>query len=156
MSAISFTRLDHGKDLPAPEYATAGSAGMDLVAAVPAGEPMKILPGARAAVPTGLAFAIPQGFEGQVRPRSGLALKNGVTVLNAPGTIDSDYRGEVKVILVNTSSEPFEITRGMRIAQIVFARVEQMQLQEVSSLDDTARGSGGFGSTGVQSSRKSA
>ena len=156
MTAISFTRLEHGKDLPAPEYATAGSAGMDLVAAVPEGEPMKIRPGARAAVPTGLAFAIPQGFEGQVRPRSGLALKNGVTVLNAPGTIDSDYRGEVNVILVNTGSEPFEVSRGMRIAQIIFARVEQMQLQEVNSLDDTARGSGGFGSTGVQSSRKSA
>ena len=129
---------------------------MDLIAAVPEGEPMKILPGARTAVPTGLAFAIPQGFEGQVRPRSGLALKNGVTVLNAPGTIDSDYRGEVNVILVNTGSEPFEVSRGMRIAQIIFARVEQMQLQEVNSLDDTARGSGGFGSTGVQSSRKSA
>jgi len=156
MSAVSFTRLEHGKDLPAPEYATAGAAGMDLVAAVPANEPMLIAPGARAAVPTGLAFAIPEGFEGQVRPRSGLALKNGVTVLNAPGTIDSDYRGEVKVILVNTSNEPFEITRGMRVAQIVFARAERMQLQEVNSLDDTARGSGGFGSTGVQSSRKSA
>jgi dUTP pyrophosphatase len=156
MSTISFSRLDRGKDLPAPEYATPGAAGMDLVAAVPADEPMKISPGGRAAVPTGLAFAIPQGFEGQVRPRSGLALKNGVTVLNAPGTIDSDYRGEVKVILVNTSNETFEITRGMRIAQIVFARVEQMKLQEVSSLDETARGSGGFGSTGVQSSRKSA
>ncbi|MBY0532503.1 MAG: dUTP diphosphatase [Xanthobacteraceae bacterium] len=156
MSAISFTRLDHAKDLPAPEYATAGAAGMDLVAAVPANEPLKIHPGARAAVPTGLIFAIPQGFEGQVRPRSGLALKSGVTVLNAPGTIDSDYRGEVKVILANTSNEPFEISRGMRIAQLVFARVEQMQLQEVHSLDGTARGSGGFGSTGVQSSRKSA
>lgn len=156
MTAISFTRLDHGKDLPAPEYATAGAAGMDLVAAVPANEPMTLAAGERAAVPTGIAFAIPQGFEGQVRPRSGLALKNGVTVLNAPGTIDSDYRGEVKVILVNTSDVAFEISRGMRIAQIVFARVEQMQLQEVSSLDDTARGSGGFGSTGVQSSRKSA
>ncbi len=156
MNAISFTRLEHGKDLPAPEYATPGAAGMDLVAAVPAAEPMKIPPRARAAVPTGLAFAIPQGFEGQVRPRSGLALKSGVTVLNAPGTIDSDYRGEVKVILVNTSDEVFEIARGMRIAQIVFARVEQMKLQEVQSLDETARGSGGFGSTGVQSSRKSA
>jgi dUTP pyrophosphatase len=156
MSTISFTHLDHAKDLPAPEYATAGAAGMDLVAAVPANEPMKILPRARAAVPTGLIFAIPEGFEGQVRPRSGLALKNGVTVLNAPGTIDSDYRGEVKVILVNTSDEVFEITRGMRIAQIVFARVEQMKLQEVDSLDETTRGSGGFGSTGVQSSRKSA
>ncbi len=156
MNAISFTRLEHGKDLPAPEYATPGAAGMDLVAAVPAAEPMKIPPRARAAVPTGLAFAIPQGFEGQVRPRSGLALKSGVTVLNAPGTIDSDYRGEVKVILVNTSDEVFEIARGMRIAQIVFARVEQMKLQEVQSLDETARGSGGFGSTGVQPSRKSA
>jgi dUTP pyrophosphatase len=156
VNPVAFTRLDHAKDLPAPEYATAGSAGMDLVAAVPADAPMTIAPGARAAVPTGLAFAIPQGFEGQVRPRSGLALKNGVTVLNAPGTIDSDYRGEVKVILVNTGSEAFEISRGMRIAQIIFARVEQMQLQDVSSLDETARGSGGFGSTGVQSSRKSA
>jgi dUTP pyrophosphatase len=156
MSNISFTRLEHGKDLPAPEYATPGAAGMDLVAAVPANEPMKIPAGARVAVPTGLVFAIPQGFEGQVRPRSGLALKSGVTVLNAPGTIDSDYRGEVKVILVNTSTETFEITRGMRIAQIVFARVEQMKLQEVNSLNETARGSGGFGSTGVQSSKKSA
>jgi dUTP pyrophosphatase len=153
---VAFLRLDHAKDLPAPAYATAGAAGMDLVAAVAESEPLTIAPGARAAVPTGLIFAIPEGFEGQVRPRSGLALKNGVTVLNAPGTIDSDYRGEVKVILVNTSSETFEISRGMRIAQVVFARVEQMQLQEVDSLDETARGSGGFGSTGVQSSRKSA
>lgn len=156
MNAISFTRLGHGKDLPAPEYATPGAAGMDLLAAVPADEPVRILPGARAAVPTGLAFAIPQGFEGQVRPRSGLALKNGVTVLNAPGTIDSDYRGEVKVILVNTGNEPFEVSRGMRIAQIVFARVEQIKLQEDNALDETARGSSGFGSTGIQSSRKSA
>jgi dUTP pyrophosphatase len=156
MSMIAFTRLDHGKDLPAPEYATAGAAGLDLVAAVPADKPLKIPPRGRAAVPTGLVLAIPQGFEGQVRPRSGLALKNGITVLNAPGTIDSDYRGEVKVILLNTGDEVFEITRGMRIAQIVFARIEQLQLQEVSSLDETARGSGGFGSTGIQSSRKSA
>jgi len=156
MNSISFQRLEHAKDLPTPEYATAGAAGMDLVAAISATEPLKISPGARVAVPTGLIFAIPQGLEGQIRPRSGLALKNGVTVLNAPGTIDSDYRGEVKVILVNTSDEAFEIARGMRIAQIVFARVEQMQLQEVNSLDETARGSGGFGSTGVQSSRKSA
>ncbi len=156
MNQIAFSRLDHAKDLPAPAYATAGAAGMDLVAAVPASEPFKLAPRARAAVPTGLSFAIPEGFEGQIRPRSGLALKNGITVLNAPGTIDSDYRGEVKVILVNTSDEPFEITRGMRIAQIVFARVEQMSLQEVQSLDETARGSGGFGSTGIQSSRKSA
>jgi dUTP pyrophosphatase len=156
VSTISFTRLEHGKDLPAPEYATAGAAGMDLVAAVPPGAPFRLAPRARVAVPTGLVLAIPQGFEGQVRPRSGLALKNGITVLNAPGTIDSDYRGEVKVLLLNTSEEAFEITRGMRIAQIVFARVEQLALQEVSSLDETARGSGGFGSTGVQPSRKSA
>ncbi|HRF09120.1 MAG TPA: dUTP diphosphatase [Xanthobacteraceae bacterium] len=156
MSAIAFTRLAHAEDLPLPEYATPGAAGMDLVAAVPENAPLVIPPRGRAAVPTGLALAIPQGFEGQVRPRSGLALKNGVTVLNAPGTIDSDYRGEVKVILLNTNDEAFEISRGMRIAQIVFARVEQLTLQEVSSLDDTARGSGGFGSTGVQSSRKTA
>ena len=156
MTAISFLRLEHAKDLPAPDYATAGAAGMDLIAAVPANEPMRLAPGARAAVPTGLILAIPAGFEGQVRPRSGLALKSGVTVLNAPGTIDSDYRGEVKVILVNTSDESFEISRGMRIAQIVFARTERMTLQEVSSLDETTRGSGGFGSTGIQSPRKSA
>lgn len=156
MSTIAFTRLAHARDLPLPAYATSGAAGMDLVAAVPAETPLCIPPRGRAAVPTGLVLAIPHGFEGQVRPRSGLALKNGVTVLNAPGTIDSDYRGEVKVILLNTSDEVFEISRGMRIAQIVFARVEQMELQEVASLDDTARGSGGFGSTGIQSSRKSA
>ena len=156
MNTVQFTRLDHAKDLPAPEYAAGGRGGRDPATAVPASEPLILAPRERAAVLTGLTFAIPQGFEGQVRPRSGLALKNGVTVLNAPGTIDSDYRGEVKVILVNTSDEPFEITRGMRIAQIVFARTEQMKLQEVQSLDETARGSGGFGSTGVQSSRKSA
>jgi dUTP pyrophosphatase len=153
---VAFLRLDHAKDLPAPAYATAGAAGMDLVAAVPETEPLTIAPGARAAVPTGLIFAIPEGFEGQVRPRSGLALKNGVTVLNAPGTIDSDYRGEVKVILVNTSSEPFSISRGMRIAQIIFAKVEQLRPVEASSLDETVRGDGGFGSTGVHSTRKSA
>lgn len=156
MSAIAFTRLEHARDLPLPAYATAGAAGMDLVAAVPADAPLRIPPQGRAAVPTGLVLAIPQGYEGQVRPRSGLALNHGVTVLNAPGTIDSDYRGEVKVILVNTGDETFEISRGMRIAQIVFARIAQMALQEVSSLDETARGSGGFGSTGVPSSRKSA
>lgn len=153
---IAFVRLDHGKDLPAPAYASAGAAGMDLIAAVPEQEPLIIAPGDRAAVPTGLIFAIPDGFEGQVRPRSGLALKSGITVLNAPGTIDSDYRGEVKVILVNTSSEPFSISRGMRIAQIVFAIVERVKLREAASLDETERGEGGFGSTGVQSARKSA
>jgi len=153
---VAFSRLDHAKDLPAPAYATAGAAGMDLIAAVPEHQPLEIEAGARAAVPTGLIFAIPEGFEGQVRPRSGLALKSGITVLNAPGTIDSDYRGEVKVILVNTSAEKFSISRGMRIAQIVFAKVERVTLSERASLDETARGDGGFGSTGVHSTRKSA
>ena len=153
---VAFSRLDHARDLPVPAYATAGAAGMDLIAAVPESEPLDIEAGARAAVPTGLIFAIPEGFEGQVRPRSGLALKSGITVLNAPGTIDSDYRGEVKVILVNTSAEKFSISRGMRIAQIVFAKVERAALSERASLDETARGDGGFGSTGVHSTRKSA
>jgi dUTP pyrophosphatase len=152
---VPFVRLDHAKDLPAPAYASAGAAGMDLVAAVAEHEPVVIAPGARAAVPTGLIFAIPDGFEGQVRPRSGLALKSGVTVLNAPGTIDSDYRGEVKVILVNTSDAPFSISRGMRVAQIVFAKVEQLKPVEAASLEQTERGDGGFGSTGLHS-RKSA
>ena len=156
MVKIKIVSLPHFAGLPLPTYETAQAAGMDLRAAVPETEPMTLAPGARAMVPTGLTMALPDGYEAQVRPRSGLAAKNGVTCLNTPGTIDSDYRGEVKVILVNTSSETFEITRGMRIAQIIFARVEQMQLQEVNSLDETARGSGGFGSTGVQSSRKSA
>jgi dUTP pyrophosphatase len=154
--AVAFLRLDHAKDLPPPGYATAGAAGMDLMAAAPENAPLIIAPGARLAVPTGLIFAIPEGFEGQVRPRSGLALKSGVTVLNAPGTIDSDYRGEVKVILVNTGSEPFSISRGMRIAQIVFAKVERLELREAASLDETARGDAGFGSTGTHSERKSA
>ncbi len=156
MNKISFTRLDHGKDLPTPEYATPGAAGMDLIAALAEASPLVIPPRGRAAVPTGIMLAIPHGFEGQVRPRSGLALKHGVTVLNTPGTVDSDYRGEVKVILLNSGDEDFIVTRGMRIAQIVFARVEQLALHEVSSLDETVRGSGGFGSTGVQSSPKSA
>lgn len=144
---LPILRLPHGAGLPLPHYASDGAAGMDVVAAVDA--PLLLAPGARAAVPTGLAMAIPEGFEVQVRPRSGLALKQGLTVANAPGTIDWDYRGEVKVLLVNLGQAPVEITRGMRIAQLVLAPVTRAAPQEVNALDDTARGSGGFGSTGV-------
>lgn len=147
--AVSFVQLPHAAGLPAPDYATADAAGTDLSAAVPDGAPVTLQPGERAAIPTGIALAIPQGFEGQVRPRSGLALKHAVTVLNAPGTIDADYRGEVQVILVNFGTEPFTVTRGMRIAQLVFAPVVRAAMQEVSSLETTARGEGGFGSTGI-------
>ena len=147
--AVSFVQLPHAVGLPPPEYASAEAAGMDLSAAVPEDAPIALAPGERAAIPTGLQFAIPPGFEGQVRPRSGLALKNAVTVLNAPGTIDADYRGEVKVLLVNLGAEPFTVTRGMRIAQLVFAPVARAAVQEVQSLDVTERGEGGFGSTGV-------
>ncbi len=137
-------RLAHGEGLPLPAYATAGAAGMDVVAA----EDVVIAPGARHAVGTGLALAIPHGFEVQVRPRSGLALKHGITVPNTPGTIDSDYRGELKVILINHGADDFAITRGDRIAQLVVAPVVQGAWLEVAELDDTARGAGGFGSTG--------
>ena len=141
---ISVKRLPHGDDLPLPVYATAGAAGMDVVAA----EALTLAPGARHAVATGFAIAIPEGYEVQVRPRSGLALKHGVTCLNTPGTIDHDYRGEVKVILANLGDQPFEIARGDRIAQLVPAPVQRATLDEVAELDDTDRGSGGFGSTG--------
>ncbi|MDH7974634.1 dUTP diphosphatase [Sphingomonas sp. AR_OL41] len=141
---IQLKRLPHGTGLPLPAYATAGAAGMDVVAA----EELVLTPGARAAVATGFAIAIPEGYEVQVRPRSGLALKHGVTCLNTPGTIDSDYRGEVKVILANLGAEPFAIARGDRIAQLVPAPVQRATLDEVDALDDTARGAGGFGSTG--------
>lgn len=141
---IALKRLPHGAGLPPPAYATDGAAGMDVVAA----EDMTLAPGARAAVATGFAMAIPHGYEVQVRPRSGLALKHGVTCLNTPGTIDSDYRGEVKVILVNLGTEPFAIARGDRIAQLVPAPVQRAVLDAVETLDDTARGTGGFGSTG--------
>ena len=144
MIRIAIARLAHGADLPLPAYATTGAAGMDVVAA----EDVTIPPGGRHAVATGFAFAIPDGFEVQVRPRSGLALKHGVTCLNTPGTIDSDYRGEVKVILANLGSEPFPIRRGERIAQLVPAPVLRAELAEVDALDATARGAGGFGSTG--------
>jgi dUTP pyrophosphatase len=142
---IPFLRLPHGVGLPLPTYATEGAAGMDVVAA----EELTLAPGARHAVATGFAMAIPHGFEVQVRPRSGLALKHGITCLNTPGTIDSDYRGEVKVILANLGSGPFEIKRGDRIAQLVAAPVQRATFAEVDSLDETARGGGGFGSTGV-------
>lgn len=142
---IRLLRLPHGADLPPPAYATAGAAGMDVVAA----EALTLAPGARHAVATGFAIAIPDGYEVQVRPRSGLALKHGVTCLNTPGTIDSDYRGEVKVILANLGDQPFAIARGDRIAQLVPAPVQRARLAEVGSLDATDRGAGGFGSTGV-------
>jgi dUTP pyrophosphatase len=141
---VSILRLPHGTDLPLPSYATTGAAGLDLRAA----EALTLKPGARALVATGIAIALPANTEAQVRPRSGLAVKHGVTVLNSPGTIDSDYRGEIKVPLINHGAENFVIARGDRIAQMVIARVEQVDLDEVPSLDDTARGSGGFGSTG--------
>jgi dUTP pyrophosphatase len=144
---IAVTRLPHNADLPLPAYETTQSAGMDLAAAINA--PMTLAPGKRAMVPTGLAIALPAGYEAQVRPRSGLAAKNGVTVLNTPGTIDADYRGEVKVILVNLGEDSFEIERGMRIAQMVIAPVTQASFTEVDSLSETERGSGGFGSTGT-------
>ncbi|AZO26270.1 dUTP diphosphatase [Mesorhizobium sp. M1B.F.Ca.ET.045.04.1.1] len=146
---VGFVRLPHGEDLPLPAYESAGAAGMDLRAAVPEDRPQLILPGKRALVPTGLILEIPEGMEGQVRPRSGLAFKHGLTVLNTPGTIDSDYRGEVKVLLVNLGDEDFAVTRGMRIAQIVFAAVTQVAGEERSLAGGTARGAGGFGSTGT-------
>ncbi|OYY63374.1 dUTP diphosphatase [Sphingomonas sp. 28-62-11] len=142
---IAIQRLPHGSDLPLPAYATSGAAGMDVVAA----EALTLAPGARYAVSTGFAVAIPDGFEVQVRPRSGLALKHGITCLNTPGTIDSDYRGEVKIILANLGDAPFAIARGDRIAQLVPAAVQRATLSEVHSLDETVRGAGGFGSTGV-------
>ncbi len=144
---IAIVRLPHGIDLPLPGYETAGSAGMDLRAAVNA--PLVLAPGARTLVPTGLVFELPQGFEGQVRPRSGLALKHGITCLNTPGTIDSDYRGEVGVLLINLGQEPFTVERGMRIAQMVIAPVTQAIVREQSLASETTRGSGGFGSTGI-------
>src|SRR6185312_11503363 len=143
---VRITRLPHGADLPLPSYQSAYAAGIDLMAAVPADAPVTIGPGGRALVPTGIAIALPPGTEGQVRPRSGLAVRHGLTVLNAPGTIDADYRGEVQVLLVNLGSESVAITRGLRIAQLVIATVAQAKLREVDFLDDTPRGTGGFGS----------
>lgn len=142
-------RLPHGAGLPLPTPQSADAAGLDLAAAVPEDEPVTIPPGGRALVPTGLALALPPSHEGQVRPRSGLAANHGVTVLNAPGTIDADYRGEVKVILINHGAEPFVISRGMRIAQLVVSPVVAVGIAEVDDLSETRRGAGGFGSTGV-------
>ena len=147
MIPVNVTTLPHFTGLALPAYATAGAAGLDLQAAI--AEPVTVKPFGRALVPTGLCIAIPAGYEAQVRPRSGLALKQGLTVANAPGTIDSDYRGEVGVILLNTSDQPVVVERGMRIAQLVLAKVEQLAWQPVASLDQTARGAGGFGSTGI-------
>ena len=145
---IGLKRLSHGEGLPLPAYQTADAAGFDLVAALAEDGPVELAPMARALVPTGLVMEIPTGYEGQVRPRSGLAAKHGVTVLNTPGTIDADYRGEVKVILINLGTEPFVIRRGERIAQFVAAPVTRARLVEVAEVGDTARGAGGFGSTG--------
>jgi dUTP pyrophosphatase len=143
---VQVQRLPHGHDLPLPAYQSAQAAGIDLLAAVDA--PVTLKPGERALIPTGLAIALPDGHEAQVRPRSGLAAKQGVTVLNTPGTIDADYRGEIKVVLINLGQEPVEIGRGMRIAQMVIAPVTHARLHEVATLSETPRGAGGFGSTG--------
>lgn len=146
---LHIQRLAHAADLPLPRYETSGAAGMDLVAANPATAPIVLQPMQRILVPTGLVLQLEPGFEAQVRPRSGLALKHGVTVLNAPGTIDADYRGEVQVLLVNLGSEPFTIARGMRIAQMVIAPVTVVEPIEVGQVDETGRAAGGFGSTGL-------
>jgi dUTP pyrophosphatase len=147
MPTVQIQVLPHAEGLDLPAYQTPGSAGMDLRAAIDT--PLVLMPGERTAVPTGLRMALPAGHEGQVRPRSGLAFKHGLTVTNAPGTIDADYRGEVKVLLVNLGDQPVEITRGMRVAQLVVAPVVQVAVEAVADLDETARGAGGFGSTGV-------
>ena len=146
-TVVQIQRLAHNQDLPLPSYETIGSAGLDLPAAVE--EDVLIPAMGRCLVPTGLQMVIPEGFEGQVRPRSGLAYKQGITVLNSPGTIDADYRGEVKVLLVNLGNSPVSITRGMRIAQLVIAPVKQVSIIEVTEISNTSRGTGGFGSTGV-------
>ena len=145
---VRITRLPHGTDLPLPSYQSAHAAGLDLIAAVPQDVPLTLAPGARALIPTGIAIALPEGHEGQVRPRSGLAARHGLTVLNSPGTIDADYRGEVQVLLINLGSEAVSVTRGMRIAQLVVAPIARAQLRELPTLDATGRGKGGFGSTG--------
>jgi dUTP pyrophosphatase len=145
---IRLMRLAHGKDLPLPTYQSEHAAGLDLLAAVSSAGPVTIAPGARTLVPTGLAIALPEGYEAQVRPRSGLAARDGLTILNSPGTIDADYRGEIQVLLVNLGSESVVVSRGMRIAQLVIAPVARAHIVETASLDKTTRGSGGFGSTG--------
>jgi dUTP pyrophosphatase len=147
--ALQVLRLPHGAGLPLPAYQSALAAGLDLVAAVPADAPAEIAPGGRAMIPTGIAIALPPGSEAQVRPRSGLAIRHGITVLNSPGTIDADYRGEIQVILINLGAEPFVVSRGTRIAQLVIARVERAVMVEAANLDATARAGGGMGSTGI-------
>ena len=146
---VRIMRLPHAADLPLPEYQSAHAAGLDLTAAVPADAPVELAPGSRANIPTGIAIALPIGSEGQIRPRSGLAARHGVTVLNSPGTIDADYRGELQIILVNIGAESFVVRRGMRIAQIVIAPIQHARLVESANLDSTERESGGFGSTGI-------
>jgi dUTP pyrophosphatase len=148
---LAMIQLPHAHGLPLPVYATDDSAGMDLIAAFAQDQTLTLASGERGLIPTGLIMEIPTGFEGQVRPRSGLALKHGITVLNSPGTIDADYRGEVKVILINHGQEPFVVERGMRIAQLIIAPVTRVQVQETSDVSSSARGAGGFGSTGVSS-----
>jgi dUTP diphosphatase len=145
---VRLLRLPHGEGLPLPTYHSEHAAGLDVVAGVPGNAPVELAPGARALIPTGFALELPPGFEAQLRPRSGLALKSGVTILNSPGTIDADYRGEVKLLLVNLGSEPFTVRRGERIAQLVVARVEHARIEPVPELGGTSRGEGGFGSTG--------
>jgi dUTP pyrophosphatase len=147
---LQILRLPHGADLPLPSYQSVHAAGLDLLAAVPAERPMTLAPGERGLVPCGIAIALPHGFEGQVRPRSGLAVHHGVTVLNAPGTIDADYRGEVMVMLVNLGAESFAVTRGMRVAQLIIGPVARARIVEARALGATARGAGGFGSTGMR------
>ena len=146
---LNLIRLPHAEGLELPAYETKGAAGMDLRAAVDDSATLTIAPWTRVLVPTGFVFEVPEGFEAQIRPRSGLAFKHGITCLNSPGTVDSDYRGEVKVLLANLSEEPFEITRGMRIAQMVIAPVMQVRIAEIAEISETTRGAGGFGSTGV-------
>jgi dUTP diphosphatase len=146
---IRLCRLPHSEDLPLPQYQSALAAGLDLIAAVPADAPVTIAPGERALIPTGIAIALPPGFEAQVRPRSGLALNHGITVLNSPGTIDADYRGELRIILVNLGQQSFTIKRGIRIAQLVVSATVQASICVVASLDETTRGTRGFGSTGT-------
>jgi dUTP pyrophosphatase len=146
---VQVLRLPHGADLPLPSYQSEGAAGLDLLAAVAADAPVNIAPGHRALIPTGLAIALPAGTEGQVRPRSGLAARHGVTVLNSPGTIDADYRGEIQVILVNLGQDSFNVTRGMRVAQLIVAPAMQVTICESANLNETTRGVAGFGSTGL-------
>ncbi len=150
---IGIKRLAHAADLPLPRYQSDGAAGLDFLAAIAADAPVTLAPGARALIPTGLVLQLPEGFEAQVRPRSGLALHSGVTVLNAPGTIDADYRGEVGIILINHGATPFVVERGARIAQLIVAPVSRAELVEIDAIASSARGAGGFGSTGVKPER---